>query len=304
MICDEQCLGLASSHDVPRHVEAAIQILRLRFFDAPSIAKIIRPFERIAVESVLYQVFIVEAGTWNRDPSNFSFDVNFWLEAECLLSRSVLFPDRANSFNSPILGIPLSLLRVVLTVKDMLLTPSLKDEENSRLLSEELQHWRSVLMENQNASREYFDDALPNFSIYKDTALMYFLIASLLLDSISTADVTARTNPQLQSTPSWQKEKMVQILQEHRNDHGWSMFFLLCWPVYTVGFFMETEDERDLVRADLGRRWTATGSSQVVRFLNELEIAWSIPHKCGMIANTSTTEGGQSSHEVGIDECA
>lgn len=254
-----------------------MQILRLRFLDAPSSTRISRPFERIAVESVLYQIFIAEAGTWYHCPSNYSFDVNFWLQAERLLSRSVLFPDKPTSINSPIIGIPLSILRIVLMVKDLFLTPSLKDEQTFQLLGEELQRWNSLLLENGEASKEFFDDTLPHHHIYKDAAILFFLIASLLLESIPRTDVAHNTNQPPQLITSWQKEKIVQILQEHCDDHAWSMFFLLCWPVYTVGFFMETEGERDLVREDLRRRWTATGSSQVARFLSELETAWSVP---------------------------
>lgn len=236
---------------------------------------ICRPFDRIALESVLYQVFITTMGSWYRPPSNFRFDAEFWLQAESLLSQSILFPDRSVSFNSPVLGTPLPLLKLVLLVKQLAQSPFGQDEETLGQLNEELDQWKPLIWSNETPAAKWFDEQMPHYQSYKDVTLLYVLIASVLLDQLSQGIEDEEISLQLKPSDSWEVFEIKQILQRHTNDEDWSKCFIGCWPVYTVGFFMSTADDQDLVRSDLYRRGVSTGSSQISRFAKELEGAWS-----------------------------
>lgn len=51
-----QCLGKGTYTDIPPHLQAAVRVLSLRFFDASD--NELQPFDRLAFESVLYQIFL------------------------------------------------------------------------------------------------------------------------------------------------------------------------------------------------------------------------------------------------------
>ncbi|ETN43748.1 uncharacterized protein HMPREF1541_02907 [Cyphellophora europaea CBS 101466] len=268
------CLGLTTFSDIPRHVEAAIQLLRLRFFTGHDGA-IRRPFDRIAIESVLYQVFLTAMGSWcQRIEQDFHFDAEFWLQAEKLLAQSTLFPSEPATVNSPVLGVPMSLFRLVLSIKQIYQGPNRQDQETINHLRDELDEWEAMVLRNDDLDLAASRSELSHYEIYKDAAFLYILAASLLLDQADEFlfDGTEILEPRPSS--SWQVAKMIQILQDHAEDYEWAKCFIGNWPLYTIGFFMETQDEIELVRADLQRRWDISGFSQVARFRGELETAW------------------------------
>src|ERR1700712_2090611 len=115
-------MGRGTYTDIPRHVNAAIRILRLRLMDRPF--SIDRPFDRLAVESVLYQIFLVTMGSWSHPAQlDYQFDAGFWLRAENVLAQSMLFPGPSILTNSPVLGVPLAIFKLVLSIKQLRQSP-------------------------------------------------------------------------------------------------------------------------------------------------------------------------------------
>ncbi|EXJ85680.1 hypothetical protein A1O1_06046 [Capronia coronata CBS 617.96] len=267
------CMGRGTYTDIPRHVNAAIRILTLRLLRRPQ--SISRPFDRLAVESVLYQIFLVTTGSWS-DPIelDYSFDVDFWLQAEKLLANSTLFPDRSMSFNSPVLGIPFTLFRLTLETKHLYQTPSPPDPRIRARFMSKLENWEGIVLSDQD-----LDCLGPNekpncaYQIYKDAAYLYILNTSMLVQQLCGAE-SIRGPPRAHPSESWQVNKASQILRDHQNDEAWARCFIGNWPVYTLGFFMSTPEDIALVRNDLQRRWDLMKFSQVFRFRRDLEVTW------------------------------
>lgn len=106
-----QCVGIGTYTDIPMHVNAAIRIIKTRLLDRHKTVH--RLFDRVAVKSVLYQIFLATTGLWTQEAeAEYKFDAVFWTRAEDFLDRSTIFPGQPISLNSPVLGVPISLFRL------------------------------------------------------------------------------------------------------------------------------------------------------------------------------------------------
>lgn len=267
------CLGLATLTDVPRHVEAAIRLLRLRLFSGNG--TVWQPFDRIAVESVLYQIFLTTMGSWTvHIEENFHFDADFWLQAEALLAQSTLFPDESPSVNSPVLGVPIALFRLVLSIRKQYQSPQQQDPDAITHLQDEVGEWEALVLQDADIDPAASQSGLSHYALYKDAAFLYILIASLLLEQTTGLYPRADAGLEPEASNSWQVARMLQILQKHQGDDEWAKCFISNWPIYTVGFFVGTEREQEVVRQELRLRSELTGFSQASRFLVELEATW------------------------------
>jgi hypothetical protein len=266
-------MGRGTYIDIPWHVDAATRILKLRFFHDPSIV-ISRPFDRLAVESVMYQVFLVTTGCWSEDPVHvhYQFDPQFWLQCERLLARSNMFPDQPGSCNSPVLGVPCALFKLILTIKKMYDSQLQNDPETLQHLRNEVAYWETAM-----ALREEHTNSQP--SICDDATFLYILISSLLVEQLADMDLTSgKRIPQPVPTSRWQLQEMADILRRRRGDCHWERCFVANWPVYTVGFFMSSPDGIGLVREEMERRWALSSFAQVSRFSRDLENTWARRH--------------------------
>lgn len=268
-------MGRGTYTDIPRHVNAAVRIIRLRLLDRP--LSIDRPFDRLAVESVLYQIFLVTTGSWS-DPIelDYEFDAEFWLQAENLLARSTLYPGRSVRFNSPVLGVPLALFRIVLSIKQLYKDPLRRDQETLELLQAEVEEWEGAVLSDRDLdslSPEERSASTYNYVLYKDAAYVYVLITSMLVEQLLENESHVGP-PQAVSRDKWQLRKAIQILRSHQHDEEWARCFLGNWPVYTLGFLAGSAEDVGLVRADIWRRWDLTRFSQLARFGTDLEKTW------------------------------
>ncbi|KAJ9640173.1 hypothetical protein H2204_003398 [Knufia peltigerae] len=267
------CMGRGTYTDIPRHVNAAIRILTLRLLGSPK--GISRPFDRLAVESVLYQIFLVTTGSWSNPVElDTRFDAKFWTQAEKLLSRSTLFPNRSMSFNSPVLGIPFSLFKLALSIRRLYQDPVGPDVQTLDEHKAELEYWECALLCDQDLDEIGVDEE-PNCApqIYKDAAFLYILNASMLLEQLVQGHDSSGP-PSAHDVSSWQLGKARAILQIHRRDDEWARCFIGNWPTYTLGFFMSSPEDIDLVRSDLRRRWNFMQFGQIGRFTTDLETTW------------------------------
>lgn len=266
-------MGRGTLADIPQHVNAAVRILRLRLLGRPQ--SISRPFDRLAVESVLYQIFLVTTGSWS-EPIELDdqFDSEFWLQAEMLLDRSTLFPNRSMSFNSPVLGIPFTLFKLALAIKQLYQHPSGLDPHVLEQYRTELGNWEAAVLLDQDLDCLGVDETLNRaHQIYKDATYLYILNASMLIEQLSIAKPTIGP-PQVHPVSSWQVIKAREILRGHQHDGEWARCFIGNWPVYTLGFFMSTCDDIEIIRSDLQSRWELMKFSQIARFREDLEQTW------------------------------
>lgn len=96
--------------DITGHLHAAVRIANLRYFQKLSGTN--RPFDRLVVESILHSVFLSSIGLWS-DGCNIeaTFDLTFWLRAAQLLYQMTPLPNPAVSASSPVIDVPVALLK-------------------------------------------------------------------------------------------------------------------------------------------------------------------------------------------------
>jgi hypothetical protein len=281
-------MGRGTYFDIPRHLNAATRVLALRLFEQTPLR--LSPFDRLAVEGVLYQVFLASTGLWLGEDVNhrvdFGFDLHFWLQAEQWLDRSKVFPDQSNSTNSPVLGVPVSLFRLVLTLKKMYQGTVSYDDATLHELRSEIAVWEALVLRNEETDiLSATEKRNHKHSFYKSASYLFILIISLQAQQLRqpltsphkhTSDPTKpHSRPPLPADPeSWQLQKAVQILKSHQHDDDWASCFIGNWPVYSIGFFVARPEHVQLVRNDLRRRWELTKFNQVSRFCNDVEEMW------------------------------
>lgn len=284
-------MGRGTYTDIPRHVNAATRILTLRLFNRP--LRISRPFDRLAIESVLYQIFLVTTGLWSDEIRlDYVFDTAFWVQAEKVLDQNNLFPGQSISFNSPVLGVPVALFRLAISMKQHYQSPARPDQTKLESLRDEVEEWEAIVLNDvEPDSLSVLDEPNPKRIYYKDASYLYILITSLLLEQLSNRPTaTSNTNtfsdtegqtdstrrfPRLASRNCWQIAKAIEILRRHDNDDEWKICFLGNWPTYTLGFFMSEAEDVELVRKEMEKRWELTKFSQLARYGNDLERFWS-----------------------------
>lgn len=283
-----------------------MNLLALRLSAGP--LQISRPFDRLAVESVLYQVFLGCTALWSDEAAYHSFDPQFWHQTESLLENSILFPGFSNILNSPVLGVPVSLFRLAIQVKNMYQNPKAYNFRALNDLRSEVEVWEAtVLCDREIDSLAENETSAPYQVYYKSISYLFALIFSLLLEHISscpaldmpmlneytTKKPQVRTPPTLPSD-SWQVQKAMQILLKHRGDDQWAGCFIGTWPVYTLGFFLGEMDHIEIIRQDLNRRWESTRFIQVARFLEDLEATWSSRFGISPTFSSSSDVNGMS----------
>lgn len=108
---------------------------------------------------------------------------------------------------------------------------------------------------------------------YRDASCLFGIIISLLFEQLCRPHVGA--GPLLpEPSESWQVGEAMRILRRHEHAEGWSRCFIGNWPVYTLGLFMKSPNDQEVVRNDLQQRLGLTGFSQVCRFQGDLEQIW------------------------------
>jgi hypothetical protein len=267
------CLGYATFSDIPRHLDATSEIIRKRFLESGLPLQC--AFDRIAVESCLCQIFLMGMGSWaHPEEVYYRFDVDFWLQAERLLDSSDMFPFDSVAVNSPIIAVPLSLHRLLLTIRQMYWRPREQSPETIAAVQAEVEEWEIVVLREGGTEDVVLYGDVAHFQLYRDAFHLYILIASLLMEQFVDALDQRPYVLQPQGTASWQVRKVTQILESHVSDDLWSNCYITNWSCYTVGFFMQDSADIELVRSDLLRRRRATGTSQLQRFSEELESVW------------------------------
>jgi hypothetical protein len=270
-------MGQKTYADIPPHLQAAMRILTLRFFT--SAISIQRPFDRLALESVLYQIFLTNTGLWSDQNPLTNFDLDFWLRAEAMLERSVIIPGGVNSLNSPVLGVPVALFRLAIRAKNIYQN---RERQSFSALSkhrEEVAVWEAIILGNQKIDSPTGGDLSSRQQGYCESAsYLYVLIVSILLGQTSVCSSTLERIPPLDPAPhdSWQIRKALGILQKLKDDDNWSGCYIGNWCVYTLGYLLSDPEDIQIVRNEMERRWKNTRFTQIVRFHDDLENVWAL----------------------------
>jgi hypothetical protein len=272
-------MGWGTYPDIPRHLEAATNIITLRLLDRP--VGLDRLFDKLAVESVLYHIFHAATGLWSESKQpDYRFDINFWTRAEALLDRSTFFPWASRSLNSPVLGVPISLLRLAILLRQQCRKPVLHDRTDLQDTKKEVLGWETALFREQRLHSTSVGTRArsnTNEEYYADASSLYAIIVSLLQSQMPRKEPGP---PSEVLSGSWQVRRAIQILKKYDRDDGWAQCFIGNWPVYTLGFFMSSPEDKQVVRADMQRRWSLTKLAQIGRFSGDLEKTWTTRQEC------------------------
>ncbi|KAH8731971.1 hypothetical protein GQ44DRAFT_270319 [Phaeosphaeriaceae sp. PMI808] len=272
------CVGRSTYNDNPPHLSAAMRLMRLRCFDKPQ--TVLTPFDRFALESVLFQMFFTSMGYWSDQKPVYEFDLSFWLRSEELLANNP-FPG-TTSFNSPILGLPLPLFRLVIQAKQVYRHPELYDSPKLARLRSEARGWEARVLGNLPIDPSTTNE-LPSQrqQYYEAAGYLHVLIISLLLklasksSEFSTLQVSNQNLlPSVVPSDTWQLKRALHIIRAFEYDSGWTSCFVGTWAVYTIGFFLNNENDIELIRGDLRRRWSDTKLIHIEWLMADLEVAW------------------------------
>lgn len=275
-------MGNGTYDDTSTHANAAVQVVERRFFQSGAENDLQEPTDRLVVESVVYQIFQLEMGFWSDDRDkglSYRFDPRFWLKCERLLRSSSKFPELPDASSSPVLGIPMAVYKMMLMIRRLwTMDPRPPDFYKSLCQLEiELDSWKqveSLRSQNEQSTASCQPPLLaPSDTIVGHATTIMVTCASLLMN-------------QLRSQPSGfpvalandecgrDVETLMFILRYRKGDQRWASCYVGTYPVYVAGYFMRSEEEIDLVRADMQQRFVNLHWGQVSRYWEDLETVW------------------------------
>jgi hypothetical protein len=277
-------MGNGTYEDTSIHVNAAAQVLERRFFRPGAGADLKQPTDRLVVESVIYHIFQIEMGFWSDIPGKglaYQFDPAFWLKCEGLLRGSSKSPELPDPSTSPVLGIPMALYKLMLIVKRLwTMNPKSRSFETSLSQVEtELDVWdRSGLLASEDEKSLAICQSpvlASSHSIVGHATTIMAICASLLVHQL-------RRQPHCIRVPiapagdecGEQVDKIITILRSRKGDHQWTSCHVSTYPVYVAGYFMRSEEEIGLVRAEMQQRFEDLHWRQVSRYWDDLETVW------------------------------
>ncbi|EXJ92957.1 hypothetical protein A1O3_01513 [Capronia epimyces CBS 606.96] len=267
-----------TNRDIPKHVTGAVRLINLRYAQSrkPPMA---RPIHRIIWESILYQMFRQTV----RHPFSVDFqpDFVFWDRAESVL-QSLTFPDASPAANSPVIGFPLSLQKLIIEIVPLCKSPHQPKPEVLRSLQHRMEYWESTVVEDGQCDKEESPSHVCTTPadrahlFHQHSTSLYILAASLLLDWVSRSqEVSYEAEPHLPPPcNSWQIRRALQIMRCSQAHEELSRCYLGSWPSLIFGYAVDRPEHVAVVRTDLDQRFHKMYSSEELLFLRELESVW------------------------------
>ncbi|EXK36774.1 hypothetical protein FOXG_19944 [Fusarium oxysporum f. sp. lycopersici 4287] len=250
------------------HVVGAVKLLSLRNQDNSSLRPFTQSYDRINVESVLYQGFLLSI----RKPfrPDFRLDSEFITHAEDLLqSYDIANPSHANP--SIVLGVPTSLYRLILRIIDSYNVPRGNLSDHLEGLKAELQYWEQLLFDDENSQNVQHGDSRFNDLMIIATSLLLDLITETLT-SIDDTICPAPSAGDRDGKPwRWQLDLAMNILQCPEEHQKWSGCYLGAWPLLILGYGARSLEEITLVKDVLKRMQQRIGYGEVQRIRDELD---------------------------------
>ncbi|KAF5643646.1 general amidase [Fusarium sp. NRRL 25303] len=250
------------------HVVGAVKLLSLKNQDNSSLRTAIQSYDRVNIESVLYQGFLLSIRRPFRP--DFRLDTNFITHAEDLL-RSY---DNANpSFAEPsiILGVPTSLYRLILRIIDSSNVPRSNLSDHLQGLKVELQYWEQLLFDDENSEKGQHGDSRFNDLIIIATSLLFDLITETLASNDDTIYLVSSAREWDGKPWRWQLDLATNILQCPEEHQKWSGCYLGAWPLLILGYGARSLEEITLVKDVLRKMQERIGYGEVQRIRDELD---------------------------------
>ncbi|KIW18847.1 hypothetical protein PV08_03136 [Exophiala spinifera] len=265
--------GKSAYGDIPGHMKAAAKIATLRYFERQAATS--QRFERLVLESVLYSMFMTSMGLWSEDfNSNNTFDLTFWLRAEQSLNRTNVFPASFPGVDSPVIGVPPGLLKLLLFIRQLRNGSAISNAYLLADLRSEISRWEHSIICRPGPDSPGLDESEDvQCQLARDAASLFIITASILTQKMVDGDL-GTTIPQVHDPDSWELRRAMSILRKYQENETWSRFFTSTIPVYTMGFFTARSEDIHLIRQDLQRRWDFTKFGHLLLCRSDLEATW------------------------------
>ncbi|KAF5013205.1 hypothetical protein FDECE_784 [Fusarium decemcellulare] len=276
-VYDLWCLD--ASVDPRNHVSGAVKLLDLLCQDGSSPISMTQGFNRIIVESILYQAFLLS--TRRPFAPYFHVDTQFITRAEGLLvPRSNQDPLYATS--SPVLGIPISLYRLQISIINFHNSPNEQYPERLATLRSEMDYWEALVLP-RDAPRLTSTSAAHTFDLV-------ILATSLLLDLVAESftyqlPIDLLNMSSRNRSSRWQIDMCLEILRQPQDVDKWTRCFLGAWPLLILGYAVNSDEDMAVIQRALGQMRRRIGYGEVQRMQDELERVWSTK-KRGVASST------------------
>lgn len=230
-----------------------------------------------AIESTVVHVF--RKKIWCPSSCSVQPDEAFWSLAHRLLNHSQGNNNTIVISRCLVLGIPLSLLRLLSHLVHYFRSPTCMGQQTRSLFMAEVAFWESTLCEtciSNSHDKPHGGNNDDLERVYRDTTTLYILAASFLLHCCCeevNQDCQGNLDPPF--THFWQIEKALGILREAKENNKWVECYIGSWPVFFLGYGVVRSEDIELVRADLRERWSLTSLWEFRRMIDELETFWS-----------------------------
>jgi hypothetical protein len=267
-VIHSQFWSLDVMSDPRPHVVGAVKLLSLRNRDNSSVKPLIQSWDRVNVESVLYQGFLLSI----RRPFRLEFrlESEFISHAEDLLSS---YDDANPSSAKPniVLGVPTSLYRLILRIIDSYNVPRSSLSDHLKGLKAELQYWEQLLFDDGNSQNVQNGDS----SFYDLLIIATSLLLDLITETLTSIDDTICRSPSAGDGDGkpwrWQLDLAMNILQCPEEHQKWSGCYLGAWPLLILGYGARSLEEITLVKDVLARMQQRLGYGEVQRIRDELD---------------------------------
>ena len=113
----------------------------------------------------------------------------------------------------------------------------------------------------------------PSHTIVGHATAIMVICASLLLNQLRGQPLGSPVAPADEKLGG-QVDRIVSILRSRRGDHRWTSCHVGTYPIYVAGYFMRSEEEIWLVRAEMQQRFENLHWGQVSRYWEDLETVW------------------------------
>lgn len=217
-----------------------------------------------------------------RQPFASTFDIDpDYLSDTIEALESLPFPDISVSANSPVLGVPATLYRLLLQIIRAVSTSG-KTEVCTRLeLKRAMKVWEDSLFATRSESCT--DQA------YSEACELYILAGSLLSDLLIEMPIEMVTPESSQCSfisnlfrrwdavsnfPRWQVEQALHKFRSPHMRRYWTSCYLGSWLFLVFGHAVETEADEELIRDLLDSACRNLGYGELARHKTELETFW------------------------------
>jgi hypothetical protein len=250
-----------TSSKAPIHNQGAAQVLRLRHNDGHQ--AVISPHERIFAESIFYNAAITSL--FNAD-LNWQFDQDYWKQIGFYFTK-LPFRHITESDNSPLLGVPPQLYKVILDISCLARRTPLNHED--RTLAEELQgRLNSWLDLSDTNSKRISTEIIAADEDSWYAARMSFLAADILTFKVMSPDIQA-THPRVRGRVH---EALTILQQDVIHGSYWAQHY--CWALAIVGLSL-IEDSSILFMRDIMLGLIRQANiGDLNRLSSILEISW------------------------------